>query len=224
MQRTCNSLAELAAPLPSSMGAIAADLALLAVPFAHASSLGTEQLHLAGVERCSSRGRLCAQLQPQAGAVLARDDAETIVLDFVQPRFAGWRVRRFGGKAWRDEAARQRHGLPERGAGRVKRATVAVQQSTTTPAVKAVQESKATQTAVRSSEAPAQAFGRHRSRSRVTSCSMMVARAQLMNQLIPFSLWSPTASDQRPTTRMRSTAWWKNTLSPSAQGAAIRRT
>jgi hypothetical protein len=51
-------------------------------------------------------------IQPHAGAVLARDHAEAIVLDFVQPRFAGWRVRRFDRKAWRDEAARQRHGLP----------------------------------------------------------------------------------------------------------------
>jgi hypothetical protein len=34
------------------------------------------------------------------------------MFDFVQPHIAAWRVRRFGGQAWRDEAARQGHLLP----------------------------------------------------------------------------------------------------------------
>jgi hypothetical protein len=31
------------------------------------------------------------------------------MFDFVQPHIAGWRVRRFGGRAWRDKTARQGH-------------------------------------------------------------------------------------------------------------------
>jgi hypothetical protein len=46
-------------------------------------------------------------IEPHALAVLASDDAEAVVLDLVQPRVAGWRLRSFGGQAWRDEAERQ---------------------------------------------------------------------------------------------------------------------
>ncbi len=51
-----------------------------------------------------------AAVQPHAVAVLARDDAEAVVLDLVQPRVAGRRLRRLGRQAWRDEAERQGHG------------------------------------------------------------------------------------------------------------------
>ena len=43
-------------------------------------------------------------------AVLARDDAEAVVLDLVQPRTAGGRSRGLGRETWRDEAERQGHG------------------------------------------------------------------------------------------------------------------
>jgi hypothetical protein len=43
-------------------------------------------------------------------ALLARDDAEAVVLDLVQPGIAARRLRRFGREAGRDEAARHRHG------------------------------------------------------------------------------------------------------------------
>jgi hypothetical protein len=51
-------------------------------------------------------------VEPHAVAVLAGDDAETVVLDLVQPRSACWRLRRFGGEAGRDErcGARQTGG------------------------------------------------------------------------------------------------------------------
>jgi hypothetical protein len=51
-------------------------------------------------------------VEPHAVAVLAGDDAETVVLDLVQPRSACWRLRRFGGEAGRDErcGARQTRG------------------------------------------------------------------------------------------------------------------
>ena len=45
-----------------------------------------------------------ATLEPHASAVLARDDSEAVVLDFVQPDLLARRLRRFGRKAWRDEA------------------------------------------------------------------------------------------------------------------------
>ena len=48
-----------------------------------------------------------AAVEPHAVAVLARDDAEAVVLDLVQPRVAAWRLRRLGGQAWRDEARRE---------------------------------------------------------------------------------------------------------------------
>jgi hypothetical protein len=40
-------------------------------------------------------------------ASLADNDAETIVLDLVQPIAAGWQLIGFGGKARRDEPGRQ---------------------------------------------------------------------------------------------------------------------
>jgi hypothetical protein len=46
-------------------------------------------------------------VEPHAVAVLARDDAEAVVLDLVQPRVAARRLRRFGGQAGRDEAERE---------------------------------------------------------------------------------------------------------------------
>ena len=51
-----------------------------------------------------------AAVQPHALAILARDDAEAVVLDLVHPGIAARRLRRFGGQAGRDEAARQGHG------------------------------------------------------------------------------------------------------------------
>jgi len=42
-------------------------------------------------------------IQPHLCALLARNDAETIVFDFVQPLAAGWQFIGFGWKAWRDE-------------------------------------------------------------------------------------------------------------------------
>jgi hypothetical protein len=49
-------------------------------------------------------------IEPHAVAILARDDAETIVLDLVDPGIAARRLPRFDGQAGRDEAARQGHG------------------------------------------------------------------------------------------------------------------
>ena len=51
-----------------------------------------------------------AAVEPDAVAVLAGDDAEAVVLDLVQPRVAGRRLRRLGGQARRDEAGREGHG------------------------------------------------------------------------------------------------------------------
>src|SRR5262249_44512789 len=48
-----------------------------------------------------------AAVEPHALAVLARDDAETIVLNLVHPRIAARRLRRFGGQAGRNEAGRK---------------------------------------------------------------------------------------------------------------------
>ena len=48
-------------------------------------------------------------LEPHAIAVLASDDAKAIVLDFVQPSLARWRLLGFGWKAGRDEASGQSH-------------------------------------------------------------------------------------------------------------------
>ena len=45
-------------------------------------------------------------IEPHLRAVLARNDAEAIVLDFVQPLAAGWQLVSFGGEARRDEAGR----------------------------------------------------------------------------------------------------------------------
>ena len=40
-----------------------------------------------------------AAVEPHARTLLARDDAETVVLDLVQPCVAGWRLRRaLGGR------------------------------------------------------------------------------------------------------------------------------
>jgi hypothetical protein len=50
-----------------------------------------------------------AAIEPHAVAILAGDDAEAVVLDFVQPSLAGRRLRRIGGQAWRDEAEREGH-------------------------------------------------------------------------------------------------------------------
>jgi hypothetical protein len=47
-----------------------------------------------------------AAVEPDAVAVLARDDAEAVVLDLMQRRVAARRLGRFGGQAWRDETAR----------------------------------------------------------------------------------------------------------------------
>jgi hypothetical protein len=44
------------------------------------------------------------ELDPTAD--LAGDNPKPIMFDFVQPRFAGWRVRGFGGQAGGDEAGR----------------------------------------------------------------------------------------------------------------------
>jgi hypothetical protein len=51
-----------------------------------------------------------AAVEPHAVAILARNDAEAVVLDLVHPGIAARRLRRFGGQAGRDEAARQGHG------------------------------------------------------------------------------------------------------------------
>jgi hypothetical protein len=44
------------------------------------------------------------ELHPRAD--LTGDNPKPIMFDFVQPRFAGWRVRGFGGQAGGDEAGR----------------------------------------------------------------------------------------------------------------------
>ena len=46
-------------------------------------------------------------VKPHAVAVLAGDDAETVVLDFVQPRLAGWRLWSFHRETRRDKAGRE---------------------------------------------------------------------------------------------------------------------
>jgi hypothetical protein len=51
-----------------------------------------------------------AAVEPDAVAVLARDDAEAVVLDLVQPRVADRRLSGFGRQAGRDEAGREGHG------------------------------------------------------------------------------------------------------------------
>jgi hypothetical protein len=53
-----------------------------------------------------------AAVEPDAVAILAGDDAEAIVFDLVNPRVPGWRLRGFGGQAWRNEAERQGHSPP----------------------------------------------------------------------------------------------------------------
>jgi hypothetical protein len=47
-----------------------------------------------------------AAVESDAVAILAGDYAEAVVLDLVQPGIAAGRLRRFGGQAGRDEAAR----------------------------------------------------------------------------------------------------------------------
>ena len=42
-------------------------------------------------------------IEPHLCALLARNDAEVVVLDFMQPLDAGWQLVGFGRKAWRDE-------------------------------------------------------------------------------------------------------------------------
>ena len=50
-----------------------------------------------------------AAVEPHAVAVLASDDAETVVLDFVQPSLAGWRLKGFGRQVGRHETVWQGH-------------------------------------------------------------------------------------------------------------------
>jgi hypothetical protein len=47
-----------------------------------------------------------AELRPRA--VFAGDHPEPVMLELVQPRVAGRRLRRFSGQAWWDEAERER--------------------------------------------------------------------------------------------------------------------
>src|SRR5262249_60065453 len=44
-----------------------------------------------------------AAVEPHTVAVLASDNAKSVVLDLVQPSLAGWRLLGFGGKARRGE-------------------------------------------------------------------------------------------------------------------------
>src|SRR5262249_49378272 len=53
-----------------------------------------------------------AAVEPHAVAILASDDPEPVMLDFVQPRLARWRLQGFGRQAGRDETVRQGHLLP----------------------------------------------------------------------------------------------------------------
>ena len=48
-------------------------------------------------------------IEPNASAVLTRDDPEAVVLDLMEPYLARRRSRRLGGQAWRNETRRQRH-------------------------------------------------------------------------------------------------------------------
>jgi hypothetical protein len=48
-----------------------------------------------------------AAIEPHPLAVLAGNDAEAVVLDFVQPLAAGWQLIGFGWEARRDEPGRQ---------------------------------------------------------------------------------------------------------------------
>src|SRR4029450_3491411 len=57
-----------------------------------------------------------AAVEPHARTLLAHDDAETVVLDLVQPRSACWRLRRLGGEAGPDETC----GAPQTGARMVR--------------------------------------------------------------------------------------------------------
>ena len=48
-----------------------------------------------------------AAVEPHLRAVLAGDDAEAVMLDFMQPLAAGWQLVGFGWEARRDEPGRQ---------------------------------------------------------------------------------------------------------------------
>jgi hypothetical protein len=48
-----------------------------------------------------------ATIEPHPVAILAGDDAEAVVLDFVQPLGARGQLIRFGWQAWRDETSRK---------------------------------------------------------------------------------------------------------------------
>src|SRR6202047_2385915 len=60
-------------------------------------------------QRLDYEGKAVAQIAPRSAvephplACLACDDPEAVMLDFVQPRLAGWWGRGIGGKAWRNE-------------------------------------------------------------------------------------------------------------------------